>query len=836
MLTNQYHIAENPGYDIGSMPKWSEYTFETPFNPITATETTCKSHDSSSETNFSGTSTYQHRSVPDAVESVDYKIRKHIQANAYSYDYKSLPVMSNFKPNNLQKGLVGGSINNGGSGYGNIMSDTINSHRSSIKTLNLNSLSDNDSQFSTPINKSNNLNNINTQDEAFPIVNRPVTLSNHSKHSRFVSVPITLYSQKDHRPSVVSSELPNNNSGNNNIMETDTLKIKTQKYPRCMQTPNAEEENLLTSERTHFRPIKQTYCDGYTFEIPSNLDEINLTRSESGSMYLDSEKYMEYNANDNVTSSCDCSEDVSKNEFILKFKIKQNEIACQTDEQFIIANRSVNMFNSNLQRIGDYRSLTPSDIDMEHEIVSCFNDRNGIATGINEELFKKKDLICKTGNNLDMDEWIIHTENKKCVNTNSTWHKLWAHCLECKCECEVVSMPANRLLKDELCADGDEIMSHLKYMQNLYIGSDWEDDVYDESANIDLTVVPTSVYYPQSHNWMTSTHCSAAAIHEPQQIICNVDKFVTDLLKPEQTALLAEAIVSQQNTGRNIFASGGMTNIAYLQPSLKPTNLVLKGDYSSKAQDRTNNVSKNLQTTPTNNNNNDNISEKYMGGLWSNENGIWRKEISPDMCESSDSSKWPNIATNKSRDSTAIGWEHAHLEEIWTTKKSHQLLEMETPPPSSEQSYDISNETLQKFILQQVNNRKIQTHVTGPPENSFFQNSKETDCYNNNNSIVKKRCDRKRRHSASQHFTETHDAISSENSLYNKELNVTAIITCKYWTPPDGTDYNLLSAEIDEGRRQQVIGEKEGPPPLSIDMNTSSILKHIMVSSRPLTR
>lgn len=65
-----------------------------------------------------------------------------------------------------------------------------------------------------------------------------------------------------------------------------------------------QEEDLLTSARTHFRPIKQEdtqqgYADGTTFAIRSSLERVNYKRSESGMLLLESEfdtpkKYMEY--------------------------------------------------------------------------------------------------------------------------------------------------------------------------------------------------------------------------------------------------------------------------------------------------------------------------------------------------------------------------------------------------------------------------------------------------------------------------------------------------------------------------------------------------------------
>lgn len=102
-------------------------------------------------------------------------------------------------------------------------------------------------------------------------------------------------------------------------------------------TTKKEEEDLLTSMKTHFRPIKQeiveviaanngpTFPDGTTFPISNNLDEPNFHRSPGGGLYLDSDvnnKYLEYNDADDDTPS----------EFVPKFRVRQNEKFCQTEE------------------------------------------------------------------------------------------------------------------------------------------------------------------------------------------------------------------------------------------------------------------------------------------------------------------------------------------------------------------------------------------------------------------------------------------------------------------------------------------------------------------------
>ncbi|XP_014248690.1 uncharacterized protein LOC106666194 [Cimex lectularius] len=97
-----------------------------------------------------------------------------------------------------------------------------------------------------------------------------------------------------------------------------------------------QNENLLTSMRTHFRPIKydgeaepqgQGYIDGSTFLISTNLEQPNFKRSESGGLYLGSEnKYYEFKRSDSAMSSADGC-------FVPKFKVYQSEKFCQTDDE-----------------------------------------------------------------------------------------------------------------------------------------------------------------------------------------------------------------------------------------------------------------------------------------------------------------------------------------------------------------------------------------------------------------------------------------------------------------------------------------------------------------------
>lgn len=125
-----------------------------------------------------------------------------------------------------------------------------------------------------------------------------------------------------------------------------------------------EEEDLLTSTRTHFRPIRMEnmdlhhstntgnnnnvgcYADGTTFVIPTSLEEVAFKRSESGTLYLEAEadagseapnKYMEYKEKEVYGGRHHYKEQPqsggdNSREFVPKFRVRQNEKWCQTEE------------------------------------------------------------------------------------------------------------------------------------------------------------------------------------------------------------------------------------------------------------------------------------------------------------------------------------------------------------------------------------------------------------------------------------------------------------------------------------------------------------------------
>lgn len=582
---------------------------------------------------------------------------------------------------------------------------------------------------------------------------------------------------------------------------------------------SGEEENLLTSEKTHFRPIKQTYTDGYTFEISNELEDVKYHRSASGTLYLDTEVYREYylyeeDIGDNsgrIANSGkrnDNGEDVEKanTTFVLKYAVKQNEKGCQTEE-VLPQPSAVNAVSRTLQ-LGSRRlngsgsdSTSPlcSDVDMENDMV-CFNSvgshRSQGHGSMNE---KTMDDIMDGSYLMNIDGWTLAENRKRCQNNNNT-HALWEHCAACTND--VVSLPANRLLKDELSADGDEIMSDLKYMQNLYIGSDWEDDCEEDEDYDGLQPLESSV---NNSFCLVDDDDDGYNDEQANHIYSNVSKLISDLLQPERAKTLVQAI-SDKCKGPG-FVGGTSTETRGPSTSYSSSDLATSsqsttaghtpfGHGTNRIVSRNDN---NLLYSGVNNNNNNHVN--YFGDLWSNNNNTinnavnssWRKEASSSVTDKTDKTDktdneniWshfvppeevilgtvkveelkPSLLSLSSFSTKQPEfWEHANLEKLWSRQSSGETNPTELqsvieqmkrakegafdqPSTSSHgsenpsQSYTISNDdkqALQRFI--DLANQQANVHPGDTSQLPLPNGLAAT-------TINSRRTDRKRRHSA----------------------------------------------------------------------------------------
>lgn len=388
-----------------------------------------------------------------------------------------------------------------------------------------------------------------------------------------------------------------------------------------------EEENLLTSERTHFHPI-ETYVDGHTFDISSALDSIEFERSASGYLCYESNEYLEYTRNDiyladeevantnlmNFAASASSQlsdgrihvgkEKPESNEmFVLKFRLKRSgEIACQTEEiDFQLAAAKMADKLPSIEGVVEMpmfpcttASLTLNRQANNDAIMAAVTKAVAVAKaaaeqGINSghsshswipatrtdcppswvqdvSLCDEVDFCRSTASGEQINQfWSMQEVEKQChqrrlptafqradlernddSSMDNSSHTLWGMCAVCN-SCDYgKSLPANRLLRDELKLEADEIMSDLRYMQDLYIGE--ADSVADNVANDDLD--RNSEIFKDLNSEIKAQDRNETTVDLVQaSMLLKVNKLIEDLLRPEQTGKLFKANVEQDIGG-----------------------------------------------------------------------------------------------------------------------------------------------------------------------------------------------------------------------------------------------------------------------------------------------
>lgn len=201
-----------------------------------------------------------------------------------------------------------------------------------------------------------------------------------------------------------------------------------------LEVPGTEED-LLTSARTHFRPIKHdesfgnpVYADGTTFQIRGNLEQVNYKRTESGGYYLQREgcsspdRYLEWKPTTPVLSDA----------FVPRFRLSQNEKCCQTD---VI---------SNLSDVPRLESIIGEETPPPKRRVlsECFE----------EDLYFPGD--CEQ---LLHEQWRTGTCCTEC-NGGEIWG---AACVSCAPPISTRACDLRRL-RDELSREGDQLLSDLQ--------------------------------------------------------------------------------------------------------------------------------------------------------------------------------------------------------------------------------------------------------------------------------------------------------------------------------------------------------------------------------------
>lgn len=683
------------------------------------------------------------------------------------------------------------------------------------------------------------------------VIVKKITLANHSSRSGFKEVQPKLATD-------VEATMPQKN------------------VKQYHSQTSIEGENLLTSERTHFRPIKQTYPDGYSFDISDELDEICYERSASGTMYLDSEIYREYyvydeEGNGGSRFQVDDASDgtVSSVPFILKYCVKQNEKSCQTD----VAVPSV---QPQQQSIASSLSMAQMKKLTQYRVTQVYDTPNGCAV----ESDQLPEMV-SADDHLNMQGWTLAENRKKCNNNNNA-HALWEHCVACSNDV-VISMPANRLLKDELSADGDEIMTDLKYMRNLYIGSDWEDDDESDAIAEDDVDDDDGLMLPleAKQRWAadkTDSQLDASTIADTDDdddgysdthtnhIYYNVSKLISDLLQPEKARTLVQAI-SEKCTSNNSNGSGNHSHLGQL------TN--------------NNNVRSNAATTDGGANNIGNNSgrvDSFLGGLWdNNDNSIWRKqppnkassssiwsttiEYDANMNSIDDGKANKNYEQLKMAYGNSNQWEYANLAKIWTSAQN--TTDLSNNVNQHRKRIKETNESNSAATLLSLLNDSTRM----PKQLHTFDTANDTKCVHNplpdicpaHTQHAKSRYDRKRRHSATSQNVFEHQLNSCAFAVCDaadrhKKQSATNIITCRYWTTdatcftggnlatPTDKEYEIENNnnnttgnpyqnwEYQQHRYEPFVDQYQSAG-FNAPLHPTSILKHVAAMvARPLTR
>ncbi|BET02105.1 kiaa0232 [Nesidiocoris tenuis] len=271
----------------------------------------------------------------------------------------------------------------------------------------------------------------------------------------------------------------NKNSGFTEV--TPGTHVDRKKVQVTHPPPDTEEEDLLTSMKTHFRPIKENcsntdYKDGSSFAISTNFEQVKYRRSESGSLYLgpDNNKYFEFKRKGDTSA------------FVPKFKVRQTEKFCQTDD-ILLADEA--------ESAPEVKKAADEELNAEEG--DGLSDGGETAAAADEFFFPGDDRLAEemvNGSEEDEEE-----ESKPCIQISgciTSWPMslaIWSNdTLNNNNNSWVYGEEGNKnkilgdgghseqytRLKDELFEEGEELLSDLSSIHLLV-----DHDRVDDSAN-----------------------------------------------------------------------------------------------------------------------------------------------------------------------------------------------------------------------------------------------------------------------------------------------------------------------------------------------------------------
>lgn len=254
--------------------------------------------------------------------------------------------------------------------------------------------------------------------------------------------------------------------------------------------------------------------------IDDSYEPVEYERSPSGSLMWNRKRYMKWDADarqaladlaDNKSiSSNDTIED---EEFVIKFCINENEKYCQTEDlpvpdaedYFNYYNKQNCYVDQLLQKSADgnrWRFTSASNYNSDDSCSYFSNNR------VKKPQQSTNDMLLSSNSSSSSISTItsFNDYNENCVDPFEAWRhmdtcqldfctqnfapSLWEHCTGCGSQASGVrgeekSIPANRLLKDELREEAEELMMDLQSMQNLYVAG----DLYEEQAVEDCVLM-----------------------------------------------------------------------------------------------------------------------------------------------------------------------------------------------------------------------------------------------------------------------------------------------------------------------------------------------------------
>lgn len=302
-----------------------------------------------------------------------------------------------------------------------------------------------------------------------------------------------------------------------------------------------EQENYMTSEKYHFSPIIH---DGHTFAVDNNWEQIQYDKTPGGGRYQNNKRYQVWKKPDELIWNGKFDVDAMENEACgsedkaleIKYLVKQdNEKSSQTENDHLIRlNRSFLEINEEYCRRRIYdeyvRGVTEtnkwrclnSNVHDESNDYSFFSvNRKGKNTDestpkpcpdflpfqdiLSQDIIAPQEKlpsstsssssICTITSKYDaaaVEDPFEAWRNFNAVqdHKHNCEHRLWEQCIKCARNDEDLfiekPVPANRLLKDELNFDGDEIMN---VIQNLNIASDLCEDEEEKDEECDGVII-----------------------------------------------------------------------------------------------------------------------------------------------------------------------------------------------------------------------------------------------------------------------------------------------------------------------------------------------------------